>query len=55
VPIFGTKRRAYLRENLAAADVRLDADALRRIDEVTPRGAAAGERYNPAMMKLISG
>lgn len=55
VPIFGTKRRAYLRENLAAADVRLDADALRRIDEVTPRGAVAGERYNPAMMKFISG
>ena len=55
VPIFGTKRRAYLRENLAAAGVRLDADARRRIDEVTPRGAVAGERYNPAMMKLITG
>jgi aryl-alcohol dehydrogenase-like predicted oxidoreductase len=55
VPIFGTKRRAYLRENLAAADVHVGADALRRIDEVTPRGAVAGERYNPAMMKLITG
>jgi aryl-alcohol dehydrogenase-like predicted oxidoreductase len=55
VPIFGTKRRAYLRENLAALDIRLDADALRRIDEVTPRGAVSGERYNAAMMKLITG
>jgi aryl-alcohol dehydrogenase-like predicted oxidoreductase len=45
VPIPGTKRRRYLEENLAAADVRLGDEDLRRIEEVAPRGAAAGERY----------
>lgn len=45
VPIPGTKRRAYLEENVAADDIRLSARDLARIDEVAPRGAAAGERY----------
>jgi aryl-alcohol dehydrogenase-like predicted oxidoreductase len=45
VPIPGTKRRTYLEENVAADDVRLTADELRRIDEVLPVGAAAGDRY----------
>jgi aryl-alcohol dehydrogenase-like predicted oxidoreductase len=45
VPIPGTKRRAYLEENVAAAEVELSDDDLRRIDEAAPAGAAAGERY----------
>jgi len=45
VPIPGTKRRSYLEENVAAADIRLSARDLARIDEVAPRGVAAGERY----------
>jgi len=45
VPIPGTKRRAYLEENVGAVDVELTDDDLRRIDEVAPVGAAAGERY----------
>ena len=45
VPIPGTKRVAYLEENAAAADVLLDDDDLRRLDEAAPRGATAGERY----------
>jgi aryl-alcohol dehydrogenase-like predicted oxidoreductase len=45
VPIPGTKRLTYLRENLDAADVTLSADDLARIDAVAPRGFAAGERY----------
>ena len=53
VPIFGTKRREYLAVNLAAVEVVLDADDLRRIDEVVPGGAAAGERYPAAMMGLL--
>jgi aryl-alcohol dehydrogenase-like predicted oxidoreductase len=53
VPIFGTKRRKYLLENLAALSLRLDAAELRRIEEVTPRGAVAGDRYAPAMMQFI--
>ncbi|MDA8342444.1 MAG: aldo/keto reductase [Actinomycetota bacterium] len=45
VPIPGTKRVSYLEENLAAVDVTLDAGDLARIDEVSPKGFAAGDRY----------
>jgi aryl-alcohol dehydrogenase-like predicted oxidoreductase len=45
VPIPGTKRRSYLEENVAAADIELSADELARIDEAAPVGAAAGDRY----------
>jgi aryl-alcohol dehydrogenase-like predicted oxidoreductase len=53
VPIPGTKRRKYLRENVDALDVMLNADDLERIDEVAPKDAAAGSRYPEAMMKLL--
>jgi aryl-alcohol dehydrogenase-like predicted oxidoreductase len=45
VPIPGTKRRSYLEENVAAADVALDADDLARIDAAAPRGGTSGQRY----------
>jgi aryl-alcohol dehydrogenase-like predicted oxidoreductase len=45
VPIPGTKRRDYLEENVAACDVTLTADDLRRLDELAPQGVAAGGRY----------
>ena len=45
VPIPGTKRRAYLEQNAAAADVALNADVLRRLDEAAPPDFTAGERY----------
>jgi aryl-alcohol dehydrogenase-like predicted oxidoreductase len=45
VPIPGTKRTAYLEDNLGALSVELSADDLRRIDEAMPRGATAGDRY----------
>jgi aryl-alcohol dehydrogenase-like predicted oxidoreductase len=53
VPIPGTKRRKYLEENAGAMDVTLTEDDLRRIDEVAPRGAAAGTRYPEAMMASV--
>ena len=53
VPIPGTKRRRYLQENLAAADVTLTADELARIPEALP--AAVGERYHPAGMRTLNG
>ena len=46
VPIPGTKRRSYLEENAAAAEVELTAEDLARIDGVFPRGAASGDRYS---------
>jgi aryl-alcohol dehydrogenase-like predicted oxidoreductase len=45
VPIPGTKRRSYLEENVAATEIELSEDDLRRLDEAAPRGAAAGDRY----------
>jgi aryl-alcohol dehydrogenase-like predicted oxidoreductase len=46
VPIPGTKRRTYLEENVAAANVRLSKSDLARIEEVAPKGFAAGGRYH---------
>jgi len=54
VPIPGTKRRKYLEENAAAIDVTLTADDLRRIDEIAPKGVAAGARYPEAAMKAVN-
>ena len=45
VPIPGTKRTKYLRENVGAADVALTPEDLRRLDAIAPKEAAAGERY----------
>jgi aryl-alcohol dehydrogenase-like predicted oxidoreductase len=49
VPIPGTRNRARLEENVAAADVELTADDLTAIDAIVPEGAA-GSRYPEAMM-----
>jgi aryl-alcohol dehydrogenase-like predicted oxidoreductase len=53
VPIPGTKRRKYLRENLGTLDVNITIGDLERIDEAFPVGAASGSRYPEAMMKLL--
>jgi aryl-alcohol dehydrogenase-like predicted oxidoreductase len=53
VPIPGTKRRSYLEENAAASEIELVAGDLARIDELTPKGAAAGMRYPEAMMRYV--
>jgi aryl-alcohol dehydrogenase-like predicted oxidoreductase len=54
IPIPGTKRRSYLEENAAAADVTLSAKELRRIEAVAPRGVASGLRYPEEMMRLVN-
>jgi aryl-alcohol dehydrogenase-like predicted oxidoreductase len=55
VAIPGTRNRARLEENAAAAAVALGPEALARIDAIAPRGVAAGERYPALMMKLVNG
>ena len=45
VPIPGTKHVEYLRENIAALDIELSKDDLKRIDSAVPRGSTAGNRY----------
>jgi aryl-alcohol dehydrogenase-like predicted oxidoreductase len=54
IPIPGTKRRKYLQENVAALNVKLTADDLRRIDEFAPKGVAAGARYPEMMMSVVN-
>jgi len=54
VPIPGTKRRKYLEDNIGAVNVRLTPEDIRRIEEVFPSGAAAGERYPEHMMQLVN-
>jgi aryl-alcohol dehydrogenase-like predicted oxidoreductase len=46
VPIPGTKRRTYLEENVAAVKIQLSKSDLARIEEVAPKGFAAGGRYH---------
>jgi aryl-alcohol dehydrogenase-like predicted oxidoreductase len=54
VPIPGTKRRSYLEENVAAADVKLSPDDLALINEIAPQGVAAGTRYPEQMMRFVN-
>jgi len=54
IPIFGTKRRTYLEENIGALNVNLTAGDLKRLDQLFPKNAAAGTRYGEAMMSLIA-
>jgi aryl-alcohol dehydrogenase-like predicted oxidoreductase len=54
VPIPGTKQRRYLEENVAAVDIRLSREDMARIDQVAPKGAAAGARYPEAAMRSVN-
>jgi aryl-alcohol dehydrogenase-like predicted oxidoreductase len=54
VPIPGTKRRTYLEENLAAEQVVLSKQDLAALDEIAPKGAAAGGRYPVAAMPSVN-
>ncbi|MGZ4244330.1 MAG: aldo/keto reductase [Solirubrobacteraceae bacterium] len=54
VPIPGTKRRKYLEENVAAETVELTPAELAKLDEIAPKGVAAGLRYPPQVMTSIA-
>jgi aryl-alcohol dehydrogenase-like predicted oxidoreductase len=53
VPIPGTKRRHYLEENVAAADLRLGPAEMARLEAALPSGGAAGPRYGESMMAYV--
>ena len=55
VPIPGTKRRRWLEENIAAADIELSATELDAMVAAVPREAVKGERYPEASMKALNG
>jgi aryl-alcohol dehydrogenase-like predicted oxidoreductase len=54
VPIPGTKHIRYLDENIGALDVKLTSKDLKRLDEILPPGAAAGERYHERGMEAVN-
>lgn len=54
VPIPGTRRIAYLEENLAAESIVLTREEVEEIDDIFPTDAAAGARYADAGMKTVN-
>ncbi|MDR5861255.1 aldo/keto reductase [Halomonas eurihalina] len=54
VPIPGTRRSAYLHENLGALALRLDEQDLDDLDSALPPDAARGERYTEEGMKGVN-
>jgi aryl-alcohol dehydrogenase-like predicted oxidoreductase len=55
VPIPGTKRRRYLEENVAAAEITLSEQELAAIEAVFPLAGVAGARYTQVGMEFING
>jgi aryl-alcohol dehydrogenase-like predicted oxidoreductase len=53
VPIPGTKRRKYLEENAAAADIKLTPGEMAELEVAVPQNEIAGDRYAAANMKAI--
>ncbi len=53
VPIPGTKRRTYLEQNVAAAELQLGADEIAEIEAAAPSGAVAGERYPEHLQRNV--
>ncbi len=54
VPIPGTKRRKYLEQNIAAADVTLTPAELERLSTTFAHGATQGTRYPAAAMGALN-
>jgi aryl-alcohol dehydrogenase-like predicted oxidoreductase len=54
VPIPGTKHVRYLDDNIGALEVQLRGDDLKRLDEILPPGAAAGQRYHERGMETVN-
>ena len=54
VPIPGTSKEVRMRENNAAARIELGGDTMARIDDALAQVPVEGDRYPPAMMKMVS-
>lgn len=53
VPIAGASRKKWLEENARATELTVSEETLRALEEVFPRGAAAGERTSAAMLRRL--
>jgi aryl-alcohol dehydrogenase-like predicted oxidoreductase len=54
IPIPGTSSLKRLEENVGALNVHLTRDDFDRIERLSPKGVAAGTRYDPAMLDLVN-
>lgn len=55
VPIPGTKRRTYLKENAAALRIALTPEEWKTVEDAAPEDGVAGARYPEAMMGSVNG
>jgi aryl-alcohol dehydrogenase-like predicted oxidoreductase len=55
VPIPGTKRRKYIEENAAAAELSLAPGLIEELQKIFPPDATAGDRYAQTMMAAVNG
>jgi aryl-alcohol dehydrogenase-like predicted oxidoreductase len=55
IPIPGTSSMERLEENARSAELVLSDHDVARLEAALPKGAVVGERYAPAMMKIVNG
>jgi aryl-alcohol dehydrogenase-like predicted oxidoreductase len=53
IPIPGTKRRKYLEENAAAANIKLTRAEIQELEAAIPLNEIVGERYNAGGLNTI--
>ncbi|MDF5711962.1 MAG: aldo/keto reductase [Nostoc sp. S4] len=53
VPVIGARKRTQLKEALAAVNVNLSSEDIKRIEAAIPLQAIAGTRYNEDQMKML--
>lgn len=54
VPIPGARRLSNLQDNVAAADITLDSEDLKTINDAFPADAMLGERYGAAALAMVN-
>jgi aryl-alcohol dehydrogenase-like predicted oxidoreductase len=53
VPVMGARTRKQLEESLAALEVQLSTEDVKRLEEAVPASAVAGTRYDEHQMKML--
>jgi aryl-alcohol dehydrogenase-like predicted oxidoreductase len=53
IPLVGARRRDRLSEALGALDMRLKDEDIAMIEQIVPKGVAAGDRYPSAQMAML--
>jgi aryl-alcohol dehydrogenase-like predicted oxidoreductase len=54
IPIPGTKKRKYLKENASAVDVNLNKSDLQALDALIKKYPDVGKRYSEGALKLVN-